>query len=193
MTQKVSPQSLFRAMLGAAAGAILVLTLFVLPAERGIDITGVGTALGLTRMAEPVEAEEGNAGLMVPADVGDVAVQTGQSISKATVLRSDEITLVVEPHSGAEVKARMKKGDHFIFRWMADGGKIKFDMHGEPLHGKENEFVSYWEEKDRLSAQGSFTAPFEGTHGWYWRNRGNEKMTIKVSTTGFYEALYQPE
>jgi hypothetical protein len=41
--------------------------------------------------------------------------------------------------------------------------------------------------------KGSFTAPFDGTHGWYFRNKGETPVTITVRTTGFYKDLFLPQ
>jgi hypothetical protein len=32
-------------------------------------------------------------------------------------------------------------------------------------------------------------APFDGTHGWYWRNRGEATVTIVLQTSGFYDGI----
>ena len=105
-------------------------------------------------------------------------------------MRSDEKSIDLPPHSGAEIKARMRAGDHLIFRWEASA-PVRVDMHGEPP-GAGDEFVSYWKEKRATSAQGAFTADFEGTHGWYWRNSGDTPVTITLRTTGFYGELFEP-
>jgi hypothetical protein len=47
-----TPGGLLRATLGAAAVAAALVTLFWLPAEHGIDPTGLGGVMGLTRMGE---------------------------------------------------------------------------------------------------------------------------------------------
>ena len=47
-----SPRQMLRSALIALAVALLLLFTVVLPAEYGIDPTGVGRALGLTRMGE---------------------------------------------------------------------------------------------------------------------------------------------
>lgn len=47
-----SPRKLLRSTLIALAVAVLLLVTVVLPAEYGIDPTGVGRVLGLTRMGE---------------------------------------------------------------------------------------------------------------------------------------------
>jgi hypothetical protein len=169
----------------AAAGAAAILTLFVLPAERGVDLTGLGRVLGLTGMASAVPEAAADAAPQA------AAAPTKATIAKVTPLRADEMTLTLPPHSGVEVKAEMAAGDHLIFRWDATG-PVKADMHGEPPNAGDDEFTTYWKETGLTSGQGAFTAPFEGIHGWYWRNRGETPVTVKVRTNGFYKALIQP-
>jgi hypothetical protein len=183
---EVSPRTLATACATAAVGAAAILTLFVLPAERGIDLTGLGSILGLTGM-NGVEAETQP---KAAAQATSEATPVKATIAKATPIRSDEMSLVLPPHSGAEIKAHMAKGDHMIFRWTATGA-LKADMHGERTGGG-GEITSYWKELDETSGQGAFTAPFDGAHGWYWRNRGETPVTVKVATSGFYKDLFRP-
>jgi len=176
------------AVVGALLAALSILILFVLPAERGIDPTGIGSALGLTQMrAGEIPAKAASA----PANASAATeARSKQTISKATALRSDEMTIVLKPHTGAEIKALMRTGDHLIFRWEASG-PVTMDMHGERPNAGD-EFTRYWKEAELTSAQGAFTAPFDGRHGWHWRNRSETDVTIKVRTEGFYESLFQP-
>ena len=46
---------------------------------------------------------------------------------------------------------------------------------------------------DWPAAEGDFTAPFDGTHGWYFRNKGDTPVTVTVKTVGFYKDLFQPK
>ncbi|WP_419815876.1 hypothetical protein [Glacieibacterium sp.] len=192
---QASAQTLGRASLAALVAGGIVLTLFVLPAEYGIDPTGVGKALGLTRMAGGDDAETA-AEARVPDSVENTAVapvpvQSKANIAKATTFRSDEKTITLAPHAGMEIKSRMSTGDSFVFRWTSSA-PVRMDMHGEPKGATEGQFTSYWKQKDLTSAQGSFTAPFDGTHGWYWRNRGETPVTLTVKTEGFYGELFEP-
>lgn len=50
-------------------------------------------------------------------------------------------------------------------------------------------FTSYWKAKQVAGDQGTFIAPFDGTHDWYWRNRGDNPVTVKVKVSGFQEKL----
>ncbi|MEO6359771.1 MAG: hypothetical protein ABIO43_04245 [Sphingomicrobium sp.] len=188
---QTSPETLIKASAGAAIAAAAVLGLFVLPAEAGIDPTGVGSALGLTRMS----ASGGETSSPAPDMAAVPAVSASEVPDKVAILktgpmRTDEMTLRLAPDEGAEIKAHMKAGDHFVFRWDVKGGPVKLDMHGE--RPNSGEFSSYWEESGLTEGQGSFTAPFAGTHGWYWRNRGEKPVTVTVKTTGFYQDLFRP-
>lgn len=169
----------------AAAVAALILVTAVLPAEYGIDPSGIGKALGLAQM---------NSGAKKPAELAPAtAVGTAATLVKTDqALRNDEMTLTLQPGEGAEVKAQIRKGQQFVFSWTTDGGQVKSDMHGEPLNAKPNEFTTYWKVPQQSSAQGVFVAPFDGIHGWFWRNKGDKPVTIKVKVSGFHEKLYRP-
>lgn len=188
---QASPRTLGRASLAALAAGAAILVLFVLPAEYAIDPTGSGKALGLTRMATGDDAAEDAPVTTAAASAPAIAVpaQTQANIARATPFRSDEKTVTLEPGKGIEVKARMKAGDSFNFRWTSTG-PVRADMHGEPVGGKEDEFTEYWKQKDIASSQGSFTAPFAGTHGWYWKNREDKPITVTVRLDGFYEGAF---
>ncbi|NWK94512.1 hypothetical protein DM806_02220 [Sphingobium lactosutens] len=185
-----APATLAKATGGAALAAIAIVTLFVLPAEYGIDPTGAGTALGLTGMVAGKEKAE--PAVAAPAKASDIPTPSKASISKSTPWRQDEMTITLPPHSGQEVKAHMEKGDSFIFTWKSTG-PIKAEMHGEVLNAADDAFTDYWKELEISGGQGDFTAPFAGIHGWYFRNKGDTPVTVTVKTVGFYKDLYQPK
>lgn len=184
-----SPSALAKATGGAAIAAAAILTLFVLPAEYGIDPTGVGTAIGLNGM---VASKAVPAAAVAVAPAGALPTPTKNSISKSTPWRQDEMTITLPPHSGQEVKAHMQKGDSFIFEWKSSG-PIKAEMHGEELNAANDAFTDYWKELEISGGRGDFTAPFAGIHGWYFRNKGETPVTVTVKTVGFYKDLYKPK
>ncbi|QSR19987.1 hypothetical protein [Novosphingobium sp. KA1] len=193
---QVPAKTLAKASLGAAAVAAVLLVTCVLPAEAGIDPTGIGGMLGIAGMATgEAQAETETGPALSPAGAAPAsapaALPSRTSIERASAMRSDTMTIALPPHSGKEVKAHMNAGDSFVFEWKASG-PLKVDMHGEHPNAAEGEFTSYWKERELASAKGDFTAPFEGTHGWYWRNKGDTPVTITVKTTGFYKDLFRP-
>jgi hypothetical protein len=187
-----APATLAKATGGAALAAIAIVTLLVLPAEYGIDPTGVGTAIGLNGMVAG-EAEEATPAPEAAAAPSDIAIPTKASIAKSAAWRQDAMTITLAPHSGQEVKAHMAKGDSFIFTWASTGGLVKAEMHGEKTGATDGSFTDYWKELELTGGQGDFTAPFDGTHGWYFRNKGDTPVTVTVKTVGFYKDLFLPK
>lgn len=187
---------LFKAVGIALVVAAVILVTVVLPAEYGIDPIGVGKVLGLAELND-VEQEELSASLeTLPDDEATATglVETGSEIVVRSEVpyHSEKKSVLLQPGEGIEIKARMLKGDSFVFNWGTDGGQVFVDMHGEKPDAN-GEFTSYWEEKRYSNAQGSFTAPFDGSHGWYWRNREKEPLELSLEVSGFYEELYTPK
>jgi hypothetical protein len=189
----------------AVAIAAVILFTMILPAEYGIDPTGIGRHLGLTSLsagpaAKPAATEPAAAkpsdGAERPISLSEAPelelAGVGRVWKAARPYRSDELSLTLRPNEGAEIKASMEQGERFVFSWVAEGGAVNFDMHGERLGAKSDDFTSYWKGRNASSGHGEFQAPFPGTHGWYWRNRGAQPVTIKVKTSGFYEKLHKP-
>lgn len=162
-----------------AAGTLLITT--VLPAEYGIDPTGVGRALGLTALNAAAQA--------APAPTATAPQAT--VMQHPAAFRSEEMTLTLQPNEGAEIKAQMRTGEAIVFGWVSTGGAVNFDMHGEKPNDGDH-FSSYWKDRGQSEAHGSFTAPFDGAHGWYWSNKGAEPATVTVKVSGYFEPLYRP-
>jgi len=182
-----STKSLITATGVAAVIGLLVLIVAILPAEYGIDPTGLGQKMGLTMLsqaeaAEPAspEADSSSDNLLAPS--------AGPVWKTQSTLSSDTTTVTLKPDEGLEVKANMNAGDRMVFNWASEGGPVNFDMHGERFNDGDN-FTSYWQGRNEPAANGAFEAPFDGTHGWYWRNRGDETVTIVLQTSGFYDGI----
>lgn len=189
MSTPVGPElpslpSLMRATVVSIVAAVLLLILVVLPAEYGIDPTGVGAWSGLTQLAAAGEAKP--APQPLPPGTAETAIR------RDSPYRMDQTTLTLASGEGAEIKATMRQRDRFVFTWTAQGGLVDFDMHGEAAGAKGGEYSSYWKEDQQTSANGSFEAPFDGTHGWFWQNLGASPVTITVKTSGFYEKIGRP-
>jgi hypothetical protein len=191
-----TPQELSRATIVAGVVASVLLVTAVLPAEAGVDPTGVGRWLGLTTLGElkreggtPVPVTGGAPPVAAPGAVAAGApVDASAPAPTAYALRTDELTLTLKPKEGAEIKAVMRSGDQLVYAWTADKGELFFDFHGEPKGAPPDVFTSF-EKGSTTSAEGDFEAPFEGVHGWYWENRTAEVVTVKLQTSGVYEKI----
>ena len=180
-----SSGGLVRATLLAAAIAGVMLVTVILPAEYGIDPTGIGTAVGLYRAPEV-------AGAPLPTSAAGVdGAAVGSLFKSPAPFRTDEMSLTLGPGEGAEIKAQMAAGERMVFSWTSTGGGVDVDMHGEALDRAGGD-RSYWTGEFGQSGHGAFEAPMAGNHGWFWQNLNDTPVTITVKTSGFYRRLFRP-
>lgn len=191
-----SNRQLGRLTVVAAIGAAAIGVMVYLPAEYGIDPTGVGNVLGLTEMGEikqqlAKEAAEDEKlhGSQDSSSLIDAVLGLFVSTAKAQDAWKDVVTFTLEPGAYTEIKATMEKGATLTYAWMADGGRINFDLHAHA--GGEN--VTYEKGRGETSGAGSFETPFAGDHGWFWRNRDKSAVTVTLQLRGDYSGLVRSD
>jgi hypothetical protein len=209
-----SSRQLLRSTLIAAATAGVLLVTVVMPAEYGIDPTGIGSVLGLKRMGEiktslaaeassppqasPAPAAQAPAPAPAPAPVvastPAAAAPSTQAVAStapqaAAAGKSDEVSLTLKPGQAAEIKLDMRKGAKVAYRWTVRGGHVNFDTHGDPIAPKTGAYHGYGKGRQATRDEGVLQAAFDGKHGWYWRNRSQEDATVTLSTQGDYTAI----
>ncbi|MDP3400302.1 MAG: transmembrane anchor protein [Brevundimonas sp.] len=175
----------------AAVIATALLVTVVLPAEYGVDPTRVGSLLGLTEMGRikmqlAAEAEAEEAGLATSASAPAAVTTTpAEPDSTPTGQRTDETVITLAPDQGAEIKLVMEEGARVRFTWTSSGGAINYDTHadrpGTPYHG--------YGKGSEQRVEGELVAAFTGSHGWFWRNRTGESVTITLRTEGAYSEV----
>ena len=164
----------------------LVLVTLVLPAEYGIDPLGAGRALGITVLAPstaalvPVPPPDG--AILAPVQEGRVAYYPGE-------YQLDSREFVLGPYEYVEYKYHLAQNATMLFSWAASGD-VAHDFHGDRDGAPANAAESF-DRRPRRQADGSFTAPFSGIHGWYWENPGGSTITVRVTTSGFYTAAHE--
>jgi hypothetical protein len=209
-TQSELPTSsqLLRSTVIAVGVAAALLVTVVMPSEYAIDPTGVGRMLGLTQMgelkntlAEEAAADAAFQSVATPAVPAPVPAQSSpqQQTSTADVaepasepqlaLKSDEVTVTLKPGEASEIKLEMLEKATVSYEWTTNGVPVNHDTHGEPYNGPDGYFHSYSKATQIKGDTGEFTAMFDGTHGWFWRNRSNSDVTITLKTQGEYSNL----
>lgn len=202
-----SSKQLLRSTAIAIVAAAGILVAVVLPAEYGIDPTGIGRPLGLTEMGElkmqlAAEAEADRAppaAMPGPRSSLSGAIFAGlfirsaaaQTPAPAAASRTDETTITLRPNQGLEVKLDMRRGGRVSYSWTATGA-VNYDLHGEPPNPGRNAAHSYRNGRGSSGEQGEFTAIFDGTHGWFWRNRSGRDLTVTLRTSGDYARIIRP-
>jgi hypothetical protein len=179
-----STAGLIKAVALAFAVAMVLLVTIILPAEYGVDPLGTGRALGLTALSAPALAPipppEGDA--LAPVPMGPVALYPGQ-------YKFDSREIVLGPYEYVEFKYHLAKDATMLFSWTASGD-VLHDFHGDP-EGAPADAAQSFDNAARRQADGSFTAPFTGIHGWYWENPGADSITVTLNTAGFYTSAHQ--
>ena len=98
----------------------------------------------------------------------------------------DTITVLIPARGDKEYKLYVNQGATFGYSWETDGEALFYDFHGEASGDTTGSFQSF--EKDTArQADGSLMATFNGTHGWYWQNKGRTPVTITLKVKGEYQ------
>ncbi len=187
-TPSVSVKSLVFASLCAVFLALVILITAVLPAEYGIDPTGLGKKMGLTALSPAASSEAQTLATVIPLDPEQSAKVTCPDQTGDQPKWQDSVKIIVPAGDGLEYKFYLAKGELLEYTWNTDGGKLYFDFHGEPAGDKTGYFKSFKESTDNRSS-GSLTTPFEGSHGWYWENKSRSPVTVILNTKGTYRVL----
>ncbi len=146
--------------------AVVVVVAIVLPAEYGIDPLGTGGAFGLLGLSrvQPIGAEN-------------------------DTYKTDILELELAPTEWAESTYRLEEGSSMLFSWEATGA-VSFNFHSAP-DGAPAGYAESFDSQEVDRANGSYTAPFTGIHGWYWENLGSDYVTVRLTTAGFYSEAHQ--
>ena len=179
-----SSQLLKSTMVAIGVGCALLI-LVVLPAEYGTDPTGVGELLGLKKM-------------------GEIKTRLKQDFLKENIGAKDELMVesetgkenqdimefVIAPDEATEIKLEMKKGSIAKYKWTTKNGGLNYNLHGDGHKGSQRS-ISYKKGRMTSSDSGEFKSEFDGYHGWFWRNRNSESVTVTLETIGDYILIKQ--
>lgn len=197
--------SLLRSAFWTLLGAIIVTVFFIMPAEYGVDPTGVGQLLGLTDLEDTqatavrTPGEKPNTAISAFPAIPDTfdyyepeVLGDPYSRSHQSPFRSDTLEVPLDDLEQVEIKVVMKQGDALVYSWkMTEGETVYADFHADP-HQTEFYPENYWiryAESENPSASGSLVAPFDGNHGWFWMNIEEKPVRIILEVRGFYERL----
>jgi hypothetical protein len=170
-----SKKTLLKATAFATLLAVIIFFVAILPAEFGSDPTGLGKMMRLTQLSGQTSTAQ---------------AATTQPTTKQTLpAQEDSVDIIIPAGKGLEYKFYLASGDAMRYGWSTkDGEMLFFDFHGEPQGDTTGYFESYTVSTAR-SVRGSFTATFEGSHGWYWKNKGQTDISVTLQTEGSYKII----
>ncbi len=188
-----STKKLINSTIIAALVATFILIIAVLPAEYGIDPTGIGQMIGLKEMGEiKISLEEeiqklANNENPKQEPVADINSEN-QSAETVNAQKEDYFTFILKAGETTEFKLKMLEGDIVNFEWKVDKGHVNFDTHGD---SPTTSYHGYGKGQKTQSKNGNLVAAFDGNHGWFWRNRSDVETTISLEISGDYISFKQ--
>ena len=194
-----------------AAGAILVVA--ILPAEYGIDPTGLGSTLGLVNIAnndatETELSQEKNTNrfdaqdLTLSFNIGEydpTAERINESVQGLIHLedmpfKSETFDIEIEDYGEIEHKFIMPADSTFVYSWEVlnpSGEGVYYDFHGHPSSQDATNYPGGFEmayaRGEGTTQSGAFTTPFAGYHGFYFMNIEQGPITVRVTVSGYWK------
>ena len=102
-------------------------------------------------------------GVTVLAQAAEPEVQQSAPAEGSNEFQTIEV--MVPAGRGIEYKFDMQQFEKMTYEWITDGTALFVDM------------------------KGSFTAPFAGSHGWYWKNKSNQPVAVQLLVKGQYKVI----
>ena len=174
----------------AAAAALLVaglvLVMFVLPAEYGVDPLGTGARVGLVELG--VVGQEVAALEAAAQETG--TDQVAIIVPQDRAYQEETVEFTVAAGEGMEYKYRLDQGEVLLYAWTATG-LVNYELHAEPDGAPRGYAQSYELRQGVSQASGTLTAPFPGIHGWFWENLGGEEITVTLTAAGFFNLSHE--
>jgi hypothetical protein len=193
---------LLKSLLIAIVIGGVVLVSSVLPAEFGIDPLGTGTFFGFDKLYDTESLAETNTRVpslnfkklkmeklgSPPSTPKPIEANNPPPISQYNE-RTDTIKVNVPAKKGVEYKFKSLRNGSTKYEWATNNGIIYLDFHGEVQQENppENVFYESYLLAYSNTMAGTFTAPFEGKHGWYFRNDTNAEIVVTIILKGAYQ------
>ncbi|MGB7300095.1 MAG: transmembrane anchor protein [Burkholderiaceae bacterium] len=191
-----STARLIKSTILAAVAALAILITVVLPAEYGIDPTRIGNVLGLTEMGEIKSqlAKEAAQDHQMERKANDKSsflnellnlLLTSAIAQNSKSAWTETLSFNLSPGEGTEIKLVMNENAEAQFLWSVEGGKVNFDLHGDG----SDKSISYKKGRGVDGDEGTLKAAFTGNHGWFWRSRNRQDITVTLHVRGDFQAI----
>lgn len=195
--------AILKSILFALVLGTIILVTAVLPAEYGLDPIGTGKLFGFNRLYVPEEGaeDEGSTSQLVQSnplikmekagsgpDVARPAEAENPPPAQQPATREDSVQVIVPAGKGIEYKINMQKYGTLKYEWATNRGTVYFDFHGE-VNQRKNAKAVYFESYTIAYSNnmvGTLLSPYDGKHGWFFRNSGKEDIIVTLRLKGQY-------
>jgi len=198
----LTSSQIIKATVIALATSLILTVVAVLPAEYGKDYSGLGKALGFSRLYQSDDLSNETAvvtqtfkeltlnNVGSAPDIPKPIEGNNPAPAKQYESRKDNISITIPAGKGLEYKIAVLKYGQVKYAWKTNQGVLFLDMHGDvkSSEAKSVYFESYNVANSNNMA-GSFLAPYEGKHGWYFKNKSNKDIKVTINLTGEYQLI----
>jgi hypothetical protein len=116
---------------------------------------------------------------------GTATANTAQPL----VYKMDRHQITLRPKEGIEYKYQMQKGATMVYSWKSTG-MVNHEFHGEPEGAPRGYADTYLKEDATDQSHGTFIAPSNGIHGWYWENMTDKDVIVTITAAGFFSRAF---
>lgn len=177
-----------------------ILIVAILPAEYGIDPTGLGDKLGLLALSKPSSSPSSK--MELSFNIGEYdpkAERINESVQglihlEEVPFQSQVIDIEIEDLGEVEYKFIMSADSSFVYSWKvlnSRGEGVYYDFHGHPSSADAKNYPDRFEmayaRGEGTSQNGSFTSPFTGYHGFYFMNIEENAITVRLVISGYWQ------
>jgi len=190
-------KQLLKAVITAIIIGLLVFVVAVLPATYGKDPLGTGKLFGFSRLFTKNITQQSiiQKQLKLGKLGSDNSVQKPIEANNFApehqyIKRIDTIKIIVPAKKGIEYKFKAKKYASVKYEWFTTQKEIVYlDFHGEVKQDNppKNVFYESYTLAYSNNMTGTFTTPFNGKHGWYFRNEYDQDIQLFIILNGEYE------
>lgn len=202
-TQNIEKKSIIKAIGIAFICGMALLIVAVLPAEYGIDPIGTGKLFGFSKLYVPDEDDNNLQAMVSNTNIPLVKIEkvgSGPNVprpveadypapDKQLPIREDQTEVIVPAGKGIEFKINVLKYGTVKYEWTTQNRELLyFDFHGE-VKQKVKPKQTYYDSYTIANANnmvGSMLAPFEGSHGWYFKNNTEQDIVVNLKLKGQY-------
>jgi hypothetical protein len=170
-----------------AAGAVLVSSaLLAACGQQQPSQAAAPAAETAAAPAAPAVPEAVNGWREYPLRDGVIQIQPAK-------WKTETIDIPVPANGGdLEYKLAMKKGDAIVYSIgygaLEHPGLAVSEFHGHTEKGADgNGDLMFYSKTGGAPQSGSFSAPWDGIHGWYLKNDSAKDIVVKLEVAGFYE------
>ena len=130
-----------------------------------------------------------------PPAWNEVPLQSGIYRQHLTTHRTDTVEIPVRPGGGEiEYMVNMKQSETIVYSWRAleisDAARLVSEFHGHTNRSPgATGTLMFYRKATGANDNGSLVAPYDGTHGWYFKNDTARPVVIRLTISGFYEPI----